>query len=120
MAFADILPGSFSMTPTKGVKQKFLSPVINSRGGTPVDFTTWNNVTCYLCPTAESPIGTDAIVGTTTGNSDGTFANLMGDTDLASFPVGTYKLVVTGQPTSGDAPELVALGTVTIGSGISR
>jgi hypothetical protein len=74
-------------------------------------------MTAKLVPASPNPTGGDVTFGAVSGSNLGVVTLQQSATDLASAQPGTARLVITGQPLTGDPQQLVATGVVTLTQG---
>lgn len=117
MAYVDLIPASFSPTFRTGVAMKLLTPIIKDRSGTPVDFSGWDSTLFTIVAPGNGPTTSKELTVTTVQNADGTLAFLPDSSTFALGELGTAQLCISGKPTSGDAYQLIAAGTLTIAAG---
>ena len=118
MAFTAITPATCNISMTQGNAQSFLSSAVNAQpSGSPQDLSAWTGLVCKMVPPTPVPYGSDSTFGTVTGNSSGILTVQVSATDLASVPPGTAKLIISGKPTSPDALQLLATGSLTVSAG---
>lgn len=117
MAFTDVVPATGTINMVQAAAQKFLMPTINSSGGSAVDLSAWVSLVCKMVPPTPVPYGADTTFGTVTAGAAGLLYVETGASDLASVPPGSAKFIITGKPTSGDAAQLLASGSLGINAG---
>lgn len=117
MAFVNLVPVTASISMVQGWIQEFTLPTVQSPGGANIDLSAWTSLACKMVPPSPVPYGSDTTFGTVAGASGGVLTMTTGASDLATVPPGTAKFIITGKPTSGDAAQLLASGTLTVNAG---
>jgi hypothetical protein len=115
MAFVALVPVTMNPVINPPYGQAFVSPVVASPTGTPIDLSAWVSLVASIVPPAPNPTGASATFGTVTANSGGVITLTTSATDLASAPSGTARLQIHGKATSGDTTlQLLATGVITV------
>lgn len=114
MAFVPLVPQTLNIAPTQGYAQSFLSSPVVNPAGTAVDLSGWVSLAAKLVPSSPNPTGTDVSFGTVTATNAGVITLTMSAADLASVPIGSAKLLITGKPTGGDATQVLATGVCSL------
>lgn len=114
MAFVPLTPvtANLSMTQTKAQKFKY-GPVLDLDLA-PVDFSGWDSFQAQAVPPTPALTGSSSTFGTVDGDASGFITVEISDSDLATKPAGTARLVISGKPTSGDDFQIIAAGALTV------
>lgn len=122
MAYADLVSTVEQITLRTQVINKIPFPTKSSTGSN-VDISAWDTLTLtwtlFAAPTngfvnifdATGKVASSAGVSTLTMS----VADLA--TALATLPLGSYNYTFSGKPTSGDDPQMIASGTMTMALG---
>jgi len=117
VAFTPIVPGTINVQAVQALAQEFQSTAVNNFSGSPVDLSAWTSLTAKIQALNPSPNTSDVTFGTVTANSSGIVTLLVDSTDLATVPVGSANLIISGKPTSGDHAQTLATGILTLVAG---
>ena len=115
MAFVPLVPVTLNPVINPPYGQAFVSPVVASPTGTPIDLSAWVSLVASMVPPSPNPTGASSTFGTVTATNAGIITLETASTDLASTPSGTARLQIHGKATSGDTTlQLLATGVITV------
>jgi len=114
MAFTPLVPVTLNPTIIQTLPQAWVTPVVNSLTGTPINFSGWFSFEAFLGPTNATPNTADVTFGTVTGASTGILTLETSATDLENATPGTAYLRIVGKTLTGDANQLLATGVVNL------
>jgi hypothetical protein len=117
MAVVALQPATINAQIRRGQNQTFKSTAVLDFAGAAINMSGWFSYAAKLVAQSPNPNTADVTFGTVTGNADGTLTLLYDASDLASVPVGTAQLIITGVHVSGDDSQLLASGSAQLSEG---
>jgi hypothetical protein len=115
VAFVPLVAVTKSFAVVAGLEQAWLLPVLKAPDGTPIDFSSWYYLAAYLDVMPAVPDYDVLQFGVLSQTAPGQLMLRTYATDFQGNFAGTAPCFIYGIPVSGDDPQLLCKGSITVG-----